>query len=141
MVVICLALGCLTLGMTQAQLASRSLLQAMATSGVANEGAGVYTATTPVAITLANTTYPATTRTMTAIPAIAAATTPAGVWAFSSLNTGVIVIHASVTSNNYALFMERPGNRENAVRHSLVVQCHSFCFSVAWTSCSICSTS
>ena len=27
----------------------------------------------------------------------------------------MIVIHATVTSNNYALFMERPGNRENAV--------------------------
>ena len=36
--------------------------------------------------------------------------------ALSAFAQGVIVIHAVVTSNNYALFMERPGNRENAVR-------------------------
>ena len=114
---ICLALACLQYGVVRAQVGSRSLLQAGVAGGVvANEGPGVYTTTTPTAITLANVTNPTANRTFLAMPAVAAANNPQGVWAFSSVNSGVIVIHSSIVSNNYALFMERPGNRENAVR-------------------------
>ena len=117
MMAVSLALACLWLGAVHALPGSRTLLQAgMAGGMVANEGPGVYTTQTPTAITLANVTLPATNRTNLAIAAVAPAGNPQGVWATSSVNSGVIVIHASVTSNNYALFMERPGNRENAVR-------------------------
>ena len=112
-----LALACLWRGAAHALPGSRTLLQAGVAGGVvANEGPGVYTTTTPTRITLANATLPATQRTNLAIAAVSGTGNPQGVWASSSLNSGVIVIHASVTSNNYALFMERPGNRENAVR-------------------------
>ena len=50
-----------------------------------------------------------------------------GQWNTFSLDSGVIAIHSTLTSDNYVLFMERPGNRETPVRSQLLLQILSRC--------------
>ena len=42
-----------------------------------------------------------------------------GGWTMFSLDTGVIAIHAIPMPTGEVAFFERPGNREEAVRHQL----------------------
>ena len=41
-----------------------------------------------------------------------------GQWSTFALDSGVIAIHSVMTTDNYVLMMERPGNREQPVRSS-----------------------
>ena len=50
-----------------------------------------------------------------------------GQWNTFSLDSGVIAIHSTLTSDNYVLFMERPGNRETPVGSQLLLQILSRC--------------
>ena len=88
----------------------------------------LYYYTTQNGITLANTT---TVANPLPVSASAPALSPSaalvssqlgftGQWDTYSLDSGVIVIHSTLTTDNYVLFMERPGNRESPVSSQLL---------------------